>query len=107
MQSIHFTNLKDPDFYGASLALGAVEVRLDELANAYRILANGGNWSPLKFVADLRPNSKSSTKPERIYSPETAFIMGNILSDPNARAIGFGWESPLETPFWTAVKNRN
>ena len=100
LQSIHLSNLKDPDFYGASLALGAVEVRLDELANGYRIFANGGVWNPLQFVESQIP----APKPERIYSPETAFIVGNILSDPNARAIGFGWESPLETPFWTAVK---
>jgi penicillin-binding protein 1C len=33
-----------------------------------------------------------------------SFLIQNILSDPNARSIGFGWDSPLETPFWTFVK---
>jgi penicillin-binding protein 1C len=101
LQSIHLTKLKEPDYYGVSMALGAVEVRLDELANAYRMLANGGEWTPLKFTdQDLKTNSES----KRIFTPEAAYIVGTILSDPNARAIGFGWESPLETPFWTAVK---
>ncbi|WP_374079565.1 penicillin-binding protein 1C [Bdellovibrio bacteriovorus] len=100
-QSLRFSNLKEPDFYGVSMALGAVEVRLDELANAYRMLANGGVWSPLRFV---QKNSEVLSEEKRILSQETAYILSSILSDPNARSIGFGWDTPLETPFWTAVK---
>ncbi len=99
LQSLHLSNLKEPDFYGVSMALGAVEVRLDELANAYRMLANGGMWTPLSFL-----ENSIKTEGTRIFSPEAAFIISSILSDPNARSIGFGWENPLETPFWTAVK---
>ena len=99
LQMIHLSQLKEPDFYGVSLALGAVEVRLDELANAYRIYANQGTWSPLRFT-----RSDRSKQTEKVYSPEASYVLANILSDPNARAIGFGWESPLETPFFTAVK---
>lgn len=101
LKSIQLSNLKQPDFYGVSMALGAVEVRLDELANAYRILANGGLWSPLRFT-DKDVNKIDSGK--RTFSPEASYIISSILSDPNARAIGFGWDTPLETPFWTAVK---
>ncbi len=99
LKSLHLSNLKEQDFYGVSMALGAVDVRLDELANAYRMLANGGLWSPLVFVDGLpsEPN-------EKLFSSEAAFILASILSDPDARAIGFGWNSPLETSFWTAVK---
>lgn len=100
LQSIHLSNLKEPDFYGVSLALGAVEVRLDELANAYRIFAKGGRWSPLQFTHVLEQPPQTN----QVYSPEASFIISEMLSDSNARAIGFGWESPLETPFWTAVK---
>lgn len=101
LQSLQLSNLKEPDFYGVSMALGAVEVRLDELANAYRMLANGGLWSPLRFISeDLQKPLKS----HRIFSPPTAYIMSSILSDSNARSIGFGWNSPLETSVWTAVK---
>jgi len=100
LQNIQLSNLKEPDFYGVSMALGAVEVRLDELANAYRMLANRGEWTPLHFTRNEQ--GKSPTK--RIFSTEATFITSSILSDPNARAIGFGWETPLETPFWTAVK---
>ncbi len=99
LQNLQLTKLKQPDFYGVSLALGAVEVRLDELANAYRIFANKGAWSPLLFTDKENPDEK-----KQIYSPESSFIVSSILSDPNARSIGFGWDSPLETPFWAAVK---
>lgn len=99
LQTLKFSELNPPDFYGVSMALGAVEVRLDELANAYRTLANQGSWAPLHFIEQEAP-----VESLRIYSPETSFILSSILSDPNARSIGFGWDSPLETPFWTAVK---
>ncbi|MGZ3768605.1 MAG: penicillin-binding protein 1C [Bdellovibrio sp.] len=102
LQSLQFSQLKQPDFYGVSMVLGAVEVRLDELANAYRMLANGGVWSPLQFVANV--DGGNSIIEKKIFSPESVFIIGSILSDANARSIGFGWETPLETPFWTAVK---
>jgi penicillin-binding protein 1C len=36
--------------------------------------------------------------------PRAAFIVGDILSDPNARARTFGTDSVLATRFWTAVK---
>ncbi|HEY8270258.1 MAG TPA: penicillin-binding protein 1C [Pseudobdellovibrionaceae bacterium] len=101
LQSMQLSHLKEPDFYGVSMALGAVEVRLDELANAYRMLANGGAWSPLRFT---QKDIAKDFKPKSVFSPEAAYIIGSILSDPDARAIGFGWETPLETPFWTAVK---
>src|SRR3546814_19511390 len=37
-------------------------------------------------------------------SAEAAWIVGDILSDRQARARTFGLESVLSTPFWTAVK---
>lgn len=39
LQSIVLTHLKEPDYFGVSMPLGAVEVRLEDLANAYRIFA--------------------------------------------------------------------
>jgi penicillin-binding protein 1C len=102
LQSIGLTQMKAPDFYGVSMALGAVEVRLEDLANAYRMLANGGRWSPLRFLKEDSTNKTVANR--QVFNPETAFLISSILSDPMARAIGFGADSPLDTPFWTAVK---
>jgi penicillin-binding protein 1C len=100
MAELGFTGLERPDFYGPSLALGSADVRLLELANAYRTLANGGEWSPLRFS----PDQLSDQARHRVYSPEAAFIIDDILSDREARVATFGLESTLSTRFWTAVK---
>ena len=100
MSDLGFTGLERPDFYGPSLALGSADVRLIELTNAYRTLANGGMWSPLRFS----PDKMSELAPKRIISPEAAYIVTNILSDHEARAATFGLESTLSTRYWTAVK---
>jgi len=88
------------DFYGPSLALGSADVSLWELVGAYRALARGGVWSPLVMT----PGARSAAVPRRVYSEDAAFLIGNVLADREGRSVTFGLESPLATPFWTAVK---
>jgi penicillin-binding protein 1C len=90
---------QDGDYYGFSLALGSAEVTLLEQANAFRTLANGGNWSAPRFI-----QSDGTPVPKAILSPQAAWIVSDILSDPSARASTFGIDSALRLPFWTAVK---
>nr|MCU0586229.1 penicillin-binding protein 1C [Desulfobacterales bacterium] len=87
-------------FYGPSLALGAADVTLWELVNAYRTLANGGAWSPLQ----LSPERHPSIPHRRVFSEEAAFLVADILSDREARRLSFGLENVLSTRFWAAVK---
>lgn len=87
-----------PEFYGHALALGSADVTLWQLANAYRALANGGRVSPLSFAV----GSAGAATP--VLDAGASFVVADILSDRGARAITFGLESPLATPFWTAVK---
>ena len=87
-----------PDFYGHALALGSADVTLWQLANAYRALANGGRAGPLS----LQPGAAGAGTP--VLDPAASFIVADILADRGARAITFGLENPLATPFWTAVK---
>jgi penicillin-binding protein 1C len=91
---------EEGDFYGPALALGSADVTLLELVNAYRTLANGGEWSELRWA------SGGETKPlrKRVFSREAAFLISHILSDREARSPTFGLENPLATRFWTAVK---
>ncbi|MFC3531733.1 penicillin-binding protein 1C [Vogesella facilis] len=89
----------DGDYYGYSLALGAADVRLLELANAYRTLAQGGLYSaPRWTLAQPRP------APQRRLAAASSFIIADILSDRTARARTFGLESVLSTRYWSAVK---
>ncbi len=86
------------DYFGYSLALGSAEVPLADLANAYRALANGGRYSPLRWKTGSAP----ALQP--VLDPRAAYIVGDMLSDPLARAPTFGSDSVLATPFWSAVK---
>jgi penicillin-binding protein 1C len=88
------------DYYGPSLALGSVDASLWELLQAYRTLANGGMWSPLR----LTPGEPATQSGRRVYSEATTFLLSHILSDRDSRSITFGLESPLATRFWSAVK---
>ena len=87
------------DYYGFSLALGSADVTLAQLTNAYRALANGGLWSPLRFEA-----RQAQAPPRRVMDVNASYIVADILADRTARAVAFGLANPLETPFWTAVK---
>jgi penicillin-binding protein 1C len=89
------------DYYGSALALGSAEVRLWDLANAYRTIANGGVFSPLRIVDRTDPAPSPS---RRIYSPAAAFIISDILADRASRSTTFGLENSLATRFWSAVK---
>jgi len=113
LQALGFASLKENgDYYGFSLALGSADVSLLMLANAYRTLANGGAWTPLKATPDGLPPPCNeggcaglfSGAPRRAGDPAAAFIVADILADRGARATTFGLESWLATPYWSAAK---
>ncbi len=89
-------------YYGYSLALGSSEVALLNLTNAYRALANGGRYSPVVPLTGAGRQNPPVFKP--VLDAGAAFIVGDILSDGNARARTFGTDSVLATRTWTAVK---
>lgn len=88
------------DIYDEGIALGNGEVTLYELVRAYSTLANKGQTRPLRFTV----NNAARVKSNKIFTPETASIIGNILSDPRARALEFGNDSILNLPIRTAAK---
>lgn len=91
--------VEDGQYYGFSLALGSAEVTLMEQVAAFRSLAVGGKWAPLKFE-----KHDKGEKPRQILTPESAWIIADMLADPNARAGTFGMDSALRLPFWAASK---
>ena len=70
--------LKEPKFYGLSLVLGGVEVRMDELSKMYAMLANGGVLRPLHF---LESENDISQKGSQLLSPEAAFLTLKMLEE--------------------------
>jgi penicillin-binding protein 1C len=89
------------DYYGYSLALGSAEVSLLALTNAYRTLANGGRFGDTRDLPGPAPAARGQAT---AIDARAAFIVGDILADPNARARTFGLDSVLGTRFWSAVK---
>ncbi|WP_183677983.1 penicillin-binding protein 1C [Janthinobacterium sp. K2C7] len=101
LKDVGLSSLTEPaEYYGPSLALGASEVSLLELANAYRVLANGGQFS----AASLQPGQGGGGGMRRVMDAGAAFIVSDILADRAARSVTFGLRNELGTNFWSAVK---
>jgi penicillin-binding protein 1C len=88
--------------YGLGLALGTGDVTLLELAGAYRALANAGEWMPARFTP-VEPGHGPARR-ERVMSRQSAALILSILADADARAPGFGTETPFDFPFPAAAK---
>ncbi len=90
-----------PDYYGDGLALGNGEITLLELVQAYAVLASQGTYHQIRMIMneEMPINSEG-----RVFSPEVASLIGNILSDSNARGLEFGNGGMLNLPVQTAVK---
>lgn len=87
------------EHYGFSLALGSAEVTLLEQVAAYRAFATAGRWTPLRLsAADPRP------QPRAVTTSQAAWIVADMLADPQAREATFGLDSALRLPFWAAAK---
>ncbi|HVE08952.1 MAG TPA: penicillin-binding protein 1C [Paraburkholderia sp.] len=95
------------DYYGFSLALGSADVTLLSLTNAYRALANQGLATPT-FDVVPHPAGARKAPPQatarRVFSADASFIVTTVLADNNARTRTFGFDSPLATRFFSAVK---
>lgn len=106
LKSLGFTLRESGDYFGYSIALGSAEVSLLELTNAYRTLANAGQWSEISLFkrSGTSKTSGPAIKKVPVLTSQAAFIVSDILADPTARVHTFGLDSVLNTRSWTAVK---
>lgn len=109
-QRLGLTTLHNPDQYDLSLALGGGEVRLLELTAAYGAFANGGMKVTPQAILDVRNFSgeilfQAQQPPEtRVLDERVAWLISDILSDPEARLLGFGPNTVLQLDRPAAVK---
>lgn len=100
LEAAGITSLTEPaEHYGLALTLGAGEVSLLELTQAYGALARGG--VTLQARSELSAPIQTG---KRILSAETAWLITSTLQDNLARAEQFGTESVLKFDFPVAVK---
>jgi len=74
-------------------------VSILELTRAFSVFPRGGT------LPDLRVAAQQPRGSTRLFSPFTAWIVTNILSDPSARAMGFGTRTYFRTPFPALFKS--
>ncbi len=109
-QDMGISTFRDPSQYDLSLALGGGEIRLLELTTAYSALATGGMRvypQTILEVSDFSGNNlyTSPTMPQtRVLDARLAWLVSDILSDDDARRIGFGTHSVLNLDRPAAVK---
>ena len=100
-EKMGISSWQDRDRFGLALALGAGEVRMVEIAQAYSIFANMGKKveiSPIlkieNYLGEVVLNKHKEE--EMVIGPEYAFLINDTLSDNQARTPIFGQNSLLK-----------
>lgn len=93
--ALGITTLNDETDYGLPLVLGAAEVPLIEMTNAYATYANEGEWNNyILFTEVMDKNGRVIFEPDRedrqAVPSSVAFLLSSILSDNKARSEVFG-----------------
>jgi penicillin-binding protein 1C len=70
-------NMASERHYGLALALGGGEVTMEELATLYLALANGGQLTPLRYLAG---EERAAPAGPTVLSPEASFIVLDMLA---------------------------
>src|SRR5262249_9635473 len=68
--------LREESFYGLALALGGIDLTMEEVAGLYAMLANGGIERPLVNRLD---SPQSPPPPLRLLSPEASYAVLEML----------------------------
>lgn len=92
LEELHFVSLKGSN-PGLGLALGNAEVSLFELVQAFSVFPRDGVFLPLVS------KEKDLNDRENIFRRDTARLICSILSDNDARYLGFGDNNAFKVPF--------
>jgi len=99
-QNMGIQNLTNINQYGLTLVLGGGEVSLLDLTSAYGVFANDGVKNTPRMILEVKDKNgnileKASANPVRVLDAKVAQQISDILSDEQARAPAFGYNSPL------------
>lgn len=106
-QHFGITTLGDSSNYGLSMVLGAAEIPLLEMTDAYAVFAANGYRHPAQFIVSIEDKNgkniyQEQIKEETVIPSTVAYIISSILSDNSARAEEFGNALTISRP--AAVK---
>lgn len=92
------STLNDPDRLGLTLVLGGGEVKLLEHTGAYAVFANEGVKAERRSILRIEDSSgnlleETPVQSHRVLDRDVALMIADILSDNNARAPLWGYNS--------------
>ncbi|MFH1129467.1 MAG: PBP1A family penicillin-binding protein [Patescibacteria group bacterium] len=99
-QDMGIETLKDRSRFGLSLVLGGGEVKLLEETAAFGIFATEGIKNPIQSIIKIEDNKGNiieeyKNEPKKIFEPQIARLISDILSSEDYRASVFGRKSSL------------
>jgi len=97
------TTLNDPDRLGLTLVLGGGEVKLIEHTGAYGVFANEGIKADRRTILRIEDSNgvtleETKVQSHRVLDRDVALMISDILSDNNARAPLWGFNSLVHFP---------
>lgn len=80
------------DYYGAGIALGSISMSLMDLARLYSAFANGGKLRKLE-IASVKIGDDA-----KILTPQSAYIVTQMLRNAPRSYLGSVWQNTLNAP---------
>ncbi|MBR1648502.1 MAG: penicillin-binding protein 1C [Alphaproteobacteria bacterium] len=79
LKDVGVKKLKEADYYGLALALGGAEISMQNVAEMYAMLYNGGKF---RSMVEVRGENSKQEKP--LIMPEAAFLVWDMLRQNEA-----------------------
>ncbi len=84
---------RSKSYYGSALTLGGCGIRLQDLAQLFATLANGGVYQKASYLLE-----NNVEDPKRILSEEASYLVSQILVDAPRDTFSSSWEYMKEIP---------
>lgn len=99
-RKLGITSLKDVSRFGLSMVLGGGEVSLLEMTNAYLVYSQNGTYHKNTSILQVKDRAGKVLEEYKdtgyqVIDPEVAGKVTSVLTDNNARARTFGYNSQL------------
>ncbi len=95
LKTAQVKDLKSEAYYGLALVLGGVELNMHELVALYAMLANHGNWQPLRSISASHVAEKIS-----LISPEASYLTLDMLKDTPPPGMHYGVKKQYDDIAW-------
>ncbi|GLC88216.1 transglycosylase domain-containing protein [Lysinibacillus piscis] len=103
LAQMHFSKLQPKDYENLSTGIGALEIgtTVEENTNAYATFANGGQFIQSYMIDRIEDQNgkiiyQHQVEPVQVYSPETSYIITDMMRDVLSEGTGTVARSTLK-----------